>query len=76
MIRWEKQEGGWWRGLSGELAIASVLRASAGGTPKWRWEVSAVEPPKGPAAPATVRPRSRRAGQRTITGRAGWRSRR
>ena len=47
MIRWEKQEGGSWRGFSGELAIASVLRASAGGTPKWRWEVSAVEPPKG-----------------------------
>jgi hypothetical protein len=67
MIRWEEdEESGEWRGFSGELVIATVARAPAGGKTKWLWEVKAVERPHGArnsgqrATGACRSPRSRR----------------
>jgi hypothetical protein len=54
MIRWEEQEDGAWQGFSGELVVATVVRAG-GAKARWDWEVKAVD-----RAPA-----KRNAGHRT-----------
>lgn len=47
MIRWEEQETGEWRGLSGELAVATVTRAAGSGKARWLWQVHAATRPHG-----------------------------
>ena len=47
MIRWEEQEDGGWQALSGDLVMATVVKAPGGGRAKWLWEVSGVARPQG-----------------------------
>jgi hypothetical protein len=46
MIRWEEEDDGGWRALSGDLVMATVVKAPAGGKGKWLWEVSGVSRPQ------------------------------
>ena len=47
MIRWEEGEDGGWQALSGDLVMATVVKAPDGGRAKWLWEVSGVTRPQG-----------------------------
>ena len=47
MIRWEEREDGGWQALSGDLVMATVVKAPGGGKAKWLWEVSGVARPQG-----------------------------
>ena len=42
MIRWEQEDTGDWRGLSGSLTVATVKPDEADGG-QWRWEMRAVK---------------------------------
>lgn len=43
MIRWEQEDSGDWRGLSGSLTVATVKRDPSDTDERWLWEMRAVK---------------------------------